>query len=71
MFGEVLLRLAAEVGPGATWLLILIAAVMATFVLYTGIALLAALCAKNPEQGKFRYSIFQDLLGLFDRRRRR
>jgi hypothetical protein len=70
MLSEVFLRLAGEVGPGATWLLILIAAMVATFVLYTGIALLAALCAKDPEQGKFRYGIFQDLLGLFDRRRR-
>jgi hypothetical protein len=69
MLTEVLLRLSAEVGPSAAWAMMFIAAVIAVFVLYVGVAILATLCAKDPEQSKVRYQIFHDLLGLFDRRR--
>ncbi len=64
------LRLAAEAGPGTTWVVILLIAVVTTFVLYIGIAMLAALRAKDLEQSKIRYQIFHDLVSLFDRRRR-
>jgi hypothetical protein len=71
MFYEVLLRLAGEVGPGATWLLAFLMFTITVFVVYIGIALLATLVTKDPLQGELRYRIFHDLLGLFDRRRRR
>jgi hypothetical protein len=67
---EEVLRLMAEVGPGAVWIGGLLTAVVATFVLYIGIALWAVLRAKDPKQRKIRYRIFRDLIGLFDRRRR-
>ncbi len=66
-----LLRLLAEIGPGAIWVLFFIAAVIAVFVLYVGIALVAALLAKDPEQQKVRCKILRDLLWLFRRRRRK
>lgn len=71
MLTEVLLRLTAEVGPEAAWAMVLIAAVIATFMLYLGVAICAALRAKDTEQGKISYQIFKDLLGLFDRPRRK
>ena len=67
---EKVLRLMAEVGPGAIWIVGLLAIVVATFVLYVGIALWAVLRANGPEQMKIRYRIFKDLIELFDRRRR-
>jgi hypothetical protein len=71
MFYEVLLRLAAEVGPGAIWIVVFIMVTITVFVVYTGIALLAVLSTKDPVQTEVRYQIFHDLLELFDRRRRR
>lgn len=70
MFYEVLLRLGADVGPGATWFLVFLAFTVAVFMTYVGIALLAALRTKDPVLGEIRYRIFSDLLRLFDRRRR-
>ena len=61
-----ILRLAAEAGPGATWIVILLMAVVVTFVLYIGIAMVMAIRAKDPEQSKICYQIFHDLVGLFD-----
>ena len=66
-----LLRLATEIGPGVIWVFIFIAAVVAVFVLYTGIALWATLRACDPEQRQIRYQIFHDLLDLFRRGRRK
>ena len=66
-----LLRLLAEIGPGVIWVFIFIAAIVAVFVIYTGIALWATLRAKDTEQQKVRYQIFHDLLVLFSRRGRR
>lgn len=66
-----LLRLLAEVGPGVIWVFIFIAAVVAVFVAYIGIAIWATLRAKDPEQRKVRYQIFRDLLDLFHSRRRK
>lgn len=70
MFYEVLLRLAEEVGPGATWLLVFLMLMITIFVIYIGIALLAALRENDPTLGELRYRILHDLLGLFNRRRR-
>lgn len=64
---DVLLRLLAELGPAAMWLAIFIAAVVAIFVLYLGIALFAVLRATDPDQRKVRYRVFRDLLNLFRR----
>ena len=66
-----LLRLLAEIGPGVVWVFIFIAAVVAVFVLYIGIALWATLRAKDTEQQKVRYQVFHDLLDLFRRGRRK
>jgi len=62
-----LLRVLAEFGPGATWFLVFIAAVVAVFVLYIGIALFATLRASDEQQRTIRYQVFRDLLGLFRR----
>lgn len=66
-----LLRLLAEIGPGVIWVFIFIAAVVAVFLAYIGIALWATLRAKDTEQREVRYQIFHDLLGLFSRGRRK
>jgi hypothetical protein len=65
---EGLLRLEAELGPGAAWLLAFFAAIVAVFVLYIGIVLFATLRATDEGQAKLRYQMFKDLLGLFRRR---
>ena len=62
-----LLRLLAELGPGVKWVFIFIAAIVAVFVIFTGIALWATLRAKDTEQQKVRYQVFHDLLDLFCR----
>jgi hypothetical protein len=64
------LRLVAECGQGAVWIVIFFTATVATFVLYVGIAMWAAIRATDPEQGQIRYQVFSDLVKLFDRRRR-
>ena len=66
-----LLRLLAEVGAAANWIAIFLAAVIAVFVLYLGIALYAVLHASDKEQREARYQVFRDLLDWFGRRRRR
>jgi hypothetical protein len=60
--------LLTEIGPGIIWVFIFIAAVVAVLIAYVGIALVAALFAKNPEQQKVRRKILHDLLDLFRRR---
>ena len=64
-----LLRLIAEIGPQVIWVFIFIAAVVAIFVLYIGIAIWATLRAPDLPQQKVRYQIFRDLLDLFRRGR--
>jgi hypothetical protein len=66
-----LLRFLAEIGPGVIWVFIFIAAVMAVFVLYIGIALWAIFRARDPEQRQVWYQIFRDLIDLFRRRGRK
>jgi hypothetical protein len=65
---ESLVRVIAEVGPGATWLMVFIAAVIAVFVLYVGIALFATLRAPDDQQRTLRHEMFRELLELFRRR---
>lgn len=59
-----LLRLAG-VGAAANWIVIFIAAVIAVFVVYVGVALYATLRASDPEQQQIRYKVFHDLLRFF------
>jgi hypothetical protein len=66
-----LLRLLAEISPGAIWVFIFIAGVVAVFVVYVGIALWATLRARDSGQQQVRYQVFHDLLDLFDRGRRK
>jgi hypothetical protein len=68
---EILLRLLADAGHGASWIVMFFAAVIAVFVLYVGIAIWATLHAVDPDQRKVRYQIFRDLLDLFRRGRNR
>lgn len=64
---EDLLRVITEVGLQADWLLVFCAVVVAVFVVYIGVALVAALRASDEGQREVRYKIFTDLLGLFRR----
>jgi hypothetical protein len=66
-----LLRLLAEVGAAANWIIVFIAAIIAVFVGYIGIAMCATLRACDADQRKIRYQVFRDLLRPFDRGRRR
>jgi len=66
-----LLRLLADIGAAANWIAIFLAAVIAAFVLYLGIALYAVLRASDKEQREVRYKVFRDLLHWFDRGPRR
>jgi hypothetical protein len=68
---EMLFRLLAEVGPGVTWTALFMAAVVAVFVLYIGVAMLATLRAQDPQQVEIRYRVFHDLPALFRSGRRR
>ena len=65
-----LLRLLAAIGPQVIWVCIFIAAMVAVFILYVGIALWVTLCAKDPRRQKISYQVFRDLLDLFHRGRR-
>jgi hypothetical protein len=64
---DALLRIGAELGPMATWFAMFLAAIVAVFVLYVGIALRAVLCARDEAQRQVRYQVFRDLLDLFNR----
>jgi hypothetical protein len=67
---KLLLRLAATTGPEAMWIIGFIMGVVAIFVLYIGVAMVATLRAKDSDRGKICYKVFSDLVGLFGRRRR-
>ena len=64
-----LLRLMAEAGTAASWIVFFIAAIVVVFTVYVGIAMWAIYCAHDPEQQKVRYKIFRDLLRAFGRGR--
>lgn len=57
-----LLRLVDTAGPAADWILIFLAATVAIFMLYVGIALRAVLRASDQEQRQVLYQVFRDLL---------
>ena len=62
---DALLRALTELGPLATWVALFLAAIIAVFVVYVGIALRAVLRAPDREQREIRYRVFRDLLDLF------
>jgi hypothetical protein len=64
-----LLRLLAEAGPTVSWIIFFIAAIVAVFVVYIGIAMWAIIRARDPEERKIRYEVFRDLLRAFFRGR--
>jgi hypothetical protein len=68
---KILLRSLAEAGPGAVWIAVFFAAVVAVVVLYVGVAIWAILLARDPDQIKVRYRVFADLVSLFRFRGRR
>lgn len=57
----------AELGPKAFWIIVFAGGLAAVFVLYIGIAIVATLRARDPEQRQIRYQVFRDLLDLFRR----
>lgn len=65
-----LFRSLAEIGPGVTWVFSFIAAIVAVFVAYLGVALCATLRAKDAGQQQVRYQVFHDLLDLFRHKER-
>lgn len=68
---EPLFRLLAEAGPGITWTAICLAALVAVFMFYIGLAMLVTLRAHDPARAKISYQVFRDLLDLFSLRRPR
>jgi hypothetical protein len=64
-----LLRLLAEAGATASWIIFFVAAIIAVFTVYIGIAMWATLRARDPEQRKIGYKVFRDLLRTFGRGR--
>lgn len=60
-----MLRILAEARPEAVWAIKFIAAVVAVFVLYVGIAMACTLCAADDDRRKACYRVFRDLLDLF------
>jgi hypothetical protein len=62
-----LIRLAMELAPSARWLTATIVAIIAAFVVYTGIAIVATLTVRDPARAKTCHEVFRDLLSLFKR----
>jgi hypothetical protein len=61
----------AAASPTAAWAAGFSAAVIATFVLYVGIAMVVVLRRVDELKTEIRYRVFHDLLELFHRRGRR
>jgi hypothetical protein len=68
--GEVLCIL-AEARPEAWWIAALFGCAVVARTLYLGIAMIAAIMAKDEASRENRYRIFHDLVGLFLHRGRR
>jgi hypothetical protein len=73
--GEVL-RVVAEAGPSARWVMTLYAGVIVALTLYLGIAMIAAITTGDEKRREVCYRIFRDLIeffheALFRRRGRR
>jgi hypothetical protein len=60
-----------EIGPRIIWIFIFIMALVATFVMYVGIALWVTLRTRDPSRQKISYQAFRDLLDLFHRGKHR
>jgi hypothetical protein len=67
---EILLRVLAEMAPAAEWAAGFVAAVVAAFVVYVGLAMAATLLTRDQKRLKVQYRVFSDLLRLFRRGRR-
>ncbi|MBB5631492.1 hypothetical protein [Sphaerisporangium krabiense] len=67
---SLLFQALAELAPVATWVAVFVAAIIAVFTVYVGVAMLAALFATDERQAKLRYRVFRDLLLLFARKGR-
>ena len=68
---EIFLRLQSEIGSGATWAVLFVAAVVAAFVVYVGVIIAAILIEEKPEKLSVLYRVLRDLLDLFHSRGRR
>jgi len=68
---DMLPRLLATAGAVASWFSIFVAAVIALFVIYIGIAMAAALLASDARQQRIRLKILQSLLEILIRRQHR
>jgi hypothetical protein len=70
-----LLRLVGAAGPATGWIFIFVAIMVTAFVVFVGVVLVAALCAKTPEQQRYRLRLLRELRrlirDLFGSRRRR
>jgi len=67
---EAMLRVLAAVGPGATLFMEFLAAIIAVFALYVGVALFATLRADDDKHQEICHQVLRDLLELFGRRHR-
>ena len=68
---DLLTRLAVVANSATTDLLYFMVAIVAAFVFFIAVTLIAALRAEDPEQRWLRYQILRDLLDLFRSRRSR
>jgi hypothetical protein len=59
------IRLLEAVGPEIRWIFVFAAIVVATFVVFVGIALHAVFDAHDEDEREVRYQVFRDLLDLF------
>ncbi|WP_431919874.1 hypothetical protein [Nonomuraea jabiensis] len=67
---DILFRLLVEMAPAVGWIAIFVAAVIALFALYLGIAMIATLLTRDQKRVRVRYQVFRELLRLFIRSRR-
>ena len=65
-----MLRVFAEVGVQAEWLLMFLAAIVGVFVVLCAVAAFVAIFTTNPEQRQICYRVFRALLRFFRRRRK-
>jgi hypothetical protein len=69
--GSLLCHFIAAAAPAAAWAAGFSAAVIATFALYVGIAMVVVLRTVDECKAEIRYRVFHDLVELFHRRGRR
>lgn len=56
------LQLVEAVGPAIGWILIFVAIAIAAFAVYVGVALMAALRAKTPQEQRYRLRLLREFL---------